>query len=148
MEIIFLSCQSWKKGEQVIEIMEKSWNFVLVNRWKPCIRNTCITWISSVMWSCFIHEQCLPSTCRASTEHFLPFVEGGLLKSGVVFISVECHLFCFICTIVILAGFFFVMTHVDRQCPPLPHYPPQQRRGSAALFPHWFTTDPHSISMK
>ncbi len=27
-------------------------------------------------------------------------------------------------------------THVDRQCPPLPHYPPQQCRGSAALFPH------------
>ncbi len=41
-----------------------------------------------------------------------------------------------------------VHSHVDRQCPPLPHYPPQQCRGSAALFPHWITTDQHSISMK
>ncbi len=39
-------------------------------------------------------------------------------------------------------------SHVDRQCPPLLHYPPQQCRWSAALFPHWITTDQHSISMK
>ncbi len=32
---------------------------------------------------------------------------------------------------------YCLTTHVDRQCPPLPHYPPQQRRGSAALCPHW-----------
>ncbi len=38
-------------------------------------------------------------------------------------------------------------SHVDRQCPPLPHYPPQQRRGSAALFPHLITTGQHSTSM-
>ena len=30
-------------------------------------------------------------------------------------------------------------THVDRQCPPLPHYLPKQCRGSATLFPHWRT---------
>ncbi len=42
---------------------------------------------------------------------------------------------------------FLVRANVDRQRPPLPHYPPQQRRGSAALFPHWITTDQHSISM-
>ena len=27
-------------------------------------------------------------------------------------------------------------------------YPPQQRRGSAALFSHWITTDQYSISKK
>ncbi len=42
----------------------------------------------------------------------------------------------------------FITSHVDRQCPPLPHYPPLQRRGSAALFSHWITTDQQSISMK
>ncbi len=41
-----------------------------------------------------------------------------------------------------------MVTHVDRQCPPLPHFPPQQRRGGAALFSHWITTDQRSISMK
>ncbi len=48
-----------------------------------------------------------------------------------------------------VAGSWPLMTtHVDRQCPPLPHLPPQQCRGSAALFSHWITTDQHSIRPK
>ncbi len=39
-------------------------------------------------------------------------------------------------------------TRVDRQCPPLPHFPPQQRKGSAALFSHWITTDQRSTRPK